>query len=58
MYEQMCIERSVTGTKLPELLRQRPNARVLSALLLTRWETFVHTTALKGTPGEFERLFV
>jgi hypothetical protein len=29
--------------KLPELLRQRPNARVLSAFLLTRRDTFVHT---------------
>jgi len=40
------IERSVTETKLPELLRQRPNARVLSAFLLTRWETFVHTCSV------------
>ena len=32
--------------KLPELLRQRPNARVLSAFLLTRRDTFVHTHSL------------
>ena len=32
--------------KLPELLRQRPNARILSAFLLTRRDTFVHTHSL------------
>jgi len=40
------IERSVTETKLPELLRQRPNARVLSVVLLTRRDTFVHTCSV------------
>ena len=32
--------------KLPELLRRHPNARVLSAFLLTRSDTFVHTHSL------------
>jgi hypothetical protein len=31
---------------LPLLLRQRPNARVLSAFLLTRRDTFVHTCSV------------
>jgi hypothetical protein len=32
--------------KLPELLRQRPNARVLSVPLLTGRDTLVHTPSL------------
>jgi hypothetical protein len=37
---------AVNIAKLAELLRQRPNAWVLSAFLLTRRDTFVHTRSL------------
>jgi len=37
--------------KLPELLRQRPNARVLSAPLLTSRYTLVHARHLTEDPA-------